>query len=161
MSFLPDCPRLRQGASLRCSPGSNSRAGRSALTERAAVRPLAFGIEWVSQPLRCCSAYHFGRGISGGASQQKYRNFSSTTVFGRPGQPAELASIYVQLAAADASFATGTSTAPVGDRASPRRARTLGPCMTNRCALPATVVRQTVLRKSASAYRPPQIATKS
>jgi hypothetical protein len=26
---------------------------------------------------------------------------------GRPGQPAELASIYVQLAAADASFATG------------------------------------------------------
>jgi len=31
----------------------------------------------------------------------------SQTVFGRPGQPAELASIYVQLAAADASFATG------------------------------------------------------
>ena len=29
------------------------------------------------------------------------------TVFGRPGQPVELASIYVQLAAADASFATG------------------------------------------------------
>jgi NAD(P)-dependent dehydrogenase (short-subunit alcohol dehydrogenase family) len=26
---------------------------------------------------------------------------------GRPGQPAELASIYVQLAAADASYATG------------------------------------------------------
>lgn len=45
--------------------------------------------------------------ISGGASEQKYENFGSTTVFGRPGQPAELASIYVQLAAADASFATG------------------------------------------------------
>lgn len=45
--------------------------------------------------------------ISGGASEQKYKNFGSTTVFGRPGQPAELASIYVQLAAADASFATG------------------------------------------------------
>jgi NAD(P)-dependent dehydrogenase (short-subunit alcohol dehydrogenase family) len=45
--------------------------------------------------------------ISGGASEQKYRNFGSTTVFGRPGQPVELASIYVQLAAADASFATG------------------------------------------------------
>jgi len=29
------------------------------------------------------------------------------TVFGRPGQPVELASIYVQLAASDASFATG------------------------------------------------------
>jgi NAD(P)-dependent dehydrogenase (short-subunit alcohol dehydrogenase family) len=45
--------------------------------------------------------------ISGGASEQKYENFGSTTVFGRPGQPVELASIYVQLAAADASFTTG------------------------------------------------------
>lgn len=45
--------------------------------------------------------------ISGGASEEKYEKFGSTTVFGRPGQPAELASIYVQLAAADASFATG------------------------------------------------------
>ena len=31
--------------------------------------------------------------ISGGASVQKYEHFGSTTVFGRPGQPAELASI--------------------------------------------------------------------
>ncbi len=45
--------------------------------------------------------------ISGGAPAQKYEHFGSTTVFGRPGQPAELASIYVQLAASDASFATG------------------------------------------------------
>lgn len=45
--------------------------------------------------------------ISGGASEQKYKNFGSTTVFGRPGQPVELASIYVQLAAPDASFTTG------------------------------------------------------
>jgi NAD(P)-dependent dehydrogenase (short-subunit alcohol dehydrogenase family) len=45
--------------------------------------------------------------ISGGASVQKYESFGSTTVFGRPGQPVELASIYVQLAASDASFATG------------------------------------------------------
>jgi NAD(P)-dependent dehydrogenase (short-subunit alcohol dehydrogenase family) len=45
--------------------------------------------------------------VSGGASQQKLQSFGSKTVFGRPGQPAELASIYVQLAAADASFATG------------------------------------------------------
>ncbi|MBV8909265.1 MAG: SDR family oxidoreductase [Gammaproteobacteria bacterium] len=45
--------------------------------------------------------------ISGGASVTKYKNFGSATVFGRPGQPAELASIYVQLAAADASFTTG------------------------------------------------------
>jgi NAD(P)-dependent dehydrogenase (short-subunit alcohol dehydrogenase family) len=45
--------------------------------------------------------------ISGGSSEQKYKNFGSTTVFGRPGQPVELASIYVQLAAPDASFTTG------------------------------------------------------
>jgi NAD(P)-dependent dehydrogenase (short-subunit alcohol dehydrogenase family) len=45
--------------------------------------------------------------ISGGSSEEKYRNFGSKTVFGRPGQPVELASIYVQLAAADAGFATG------------------------------------------------------
>jgi NAD(P)-dependent dehydrogenase (short-subunit alcohol dehydrogenase family) len=45
--------------------------------------------------------------ISGGAPEEKYEKFGNTTVFGRPGQPAELASIYVQLAADDASFATG------------------------------------------------------
>jgi NAD(P)-dependent dehydrogenase (short-subunit alcohol dehydrogenase family) len=45
--------------------------------------------------------------ISGGSSVQKYEHFGSTTVLGRPGQPAELASIYVQLAASDASFTTG------------------------------------------------------
>jgi NAD(P)-dependent dehydrogenase (short-subunit alcohol dehydrogenase family) len=45
--------------------------------------------------------------ISGGAGPDKQQMFGSWTPLGRPGQPAELASIYVQLAAADASFATG------------------------------------------------------
>jgi len=45
--------------------------------------------------------------ISGGASMEKLKKFGGQTTFGRPGQPAELASIYVQLAAADASFANG------------------------------------------------------
>ena len=45
--------------------------------------------------------------VGGGASQEKLEKFGSATVLGRPGQPAELASIYVQLAASDASFATG------------------------------------------------------
>jgi NAD(P)-dependent dehydrogenase (short-subunit alcohol dehydrogenase family) len=45
--------------------------------------------------------------VSGGASQKKLKKFGSTTSLGRPGQPAELASIYVQLAAADASYSTG------------------------------------------------------
>jgi NAD(P)-dependent dehydrogenase (short-subunit alcohol dehydrogenase family) len=45
--------------------------------------------------------------VSGGAPMEKLEKFGSQTVFKRPGQPAELASIYVQLAASDASFATG------------------------------------------------------
>lgn len=45
--------------------------------------------------------------ISGGAQPDKQQMFGSWTPLGRPGQPAELASIYVQLAAADASFANG------------------------------------------------------
>jgi NAD(P)-dependent dehydrogenase (short-subunit alcohol dehydrogenase family) len=45
--------------------------------------------------------------ISGGASVLKYTHFGNTTSLGRPGQPVELASIYVQLAASDASFTTG------------------------------------------------------
>lgn len=45
--------------------------------------------------------------VSGGASQEKLQKFGEQTPMGRPGQPAELASIYVQLAASDASYATG------------------------------------------------------
>lgn len=45
--------------------------------------------------------------VSGGATQEKLKNFGGNTPLGRPGQPAELASIYVQLAASDASYATG------------------------------------------------------
>ncbi|HXQ02818.1 MAG TPA: hypothetical protein VN801_07590 [Candidatus Udaeobacter sp.] len=42
-----------------------------------------------------------------GATQEKLKQFGGQTPLGRPGQPAELASIYVQLAANDASYATG------------------------------------------------------
>jgi NAD(P)-dependent dehydrogenase (short-subunit alcohol dehydrogenase family) len=45
--------------------------------------------------------------VSGGATQEKLQQFGGDTPLGRPGQPAELASIYVQLAANDASYATG------------------------------------------------------
>jgi NAD(P)-dependent dehydrogenase (short-subunit alcohol dehydrogenase family) len=45
--------------------------------------------------------------ISGGASAEKQQKFGSQTVFGRPGMPAELAGIYVQLADSQGSFATG------------------------------------------------------
>jgi NAD(P)-dependent dehydrogenase (short-subunit alcohol dehydrogenase family) len=45
--------------------------------------------------------------VSGGASMEKLEHFGGATPLGRPGQPAELGSIYVQLAMNDASFATG------------------------------------------------------
>ncbi|MDJ1480854.1 SDR family oxidoreductase [Cytophagaceae bacterium YF14B1] len=45
--------------------------------------------------------------VSGGATQEKLQKFGGDTPMGRPGQPAELASIYVQLAASDASYSTG------------------------------------------------------
>lgn len=45
--------------------------------------------------------------LGGGAKIEKLEQFGSMTPMGRPGQPAELASIYVQLAASDASYATG------------------------------------------------------
>jgi NAD(P)-dependent dehydrogenase (short-subunit alcohol dehydrogenase family) len=45
--------------------------------------------------------------VSGGATMEKLEKFGSMTPLGRAGQPAELGSIYVQLAASDASYATG------------------------------------------------------
>jgi NAD(P)-dependent dehydrogenase (short-subunit alcohol dehydrogenase family) len=45
--------------------------------------------------------------ISGGATEEKFMNFGGNYPLGRAGQPAELASIYVQLAAEDASYTTG------------------------------------------------------
>jgi NAD(P)-dependent dehydrogenase (short-subunit alcohol dehydrogenase family) len=57
--------------------------------------------------------------VSGGAPPEKYEHFGSTTVLSRPGQPAELASIYVQLAADDASFATGNIYGAGGGKGQP------------------------------------------
>lgn len=45
--------------------------------------------------------------VSGGATMEKLEKFGGDTPLGRPGQPAELGSIYVQLAASDASYANG------------------------------------------------------
>jgi len=45
--------------------------------------------------------------ISGGASVEKQKSFGSHTPLGRPGMPAELAGIYVQLADNQGSFAAG------------------------------------------------------
>ena len=45
--------------------------------------------------------------VSGGASMEKLQKFGGQTPLGRPGQPVELASIYVQLASQDGSYANG------------------------------------------------------
>lgn len=56
---------------------------------------------------------------SGGATQEKVKTFGGDTPLGRPGQPAELASIYVQLAASDASYATGQVYGAAGGNGQP------------------------------------------
>jgi NAD(P)-dependent dehydrogenase (short-subunit alcohol dehydrogenase family) len=45
--------------------------------------------------------------ISGGASEGKVVTFGATSALGRPGQPAELAGIYVRLAEDEGSYTTG------------------------------------------------------
>lgn len=57
--------------------------------------------------------------VSGGATMEKLKKFGGDTPMGRPGQPAELASIYVQLAASDASFATGQIYGSSGGKGQP------------------------------------------
>ncbi len=44
---------------------------------------------------------------SGGASQEKVANFGGSSEFGRPGQPVELAPVYVLLASQEGSYITG------------------------------------------------------
>ena len=57
--------------------------------------------------------------VSGGATMDKLVTFGAKTPMGRPGQPAELGSIYVQLAAADASYATGQVYGAMGGNGTP------------------------------------------
>ncbi len=57
--------------------------------------------------------------VSGGQTQDSLEKFGSDTPLGRPGQPAELASIFVQLAADDASFATGQIYGAAGGNGQP------------------------------------------
>src|SRR6202012_4603332 len=57
--------------------------------------------------------------VSGGASMEKLEKFGGQSSMGRPGQPAELASIYVQLAASDASYTTGAVYGAAGGTGQP------------------------------------------
>jgi NAD(P)-dependent dehydrogenase (short-subunit alcohol dehydrogenase family) len=56
---------------------------------------------------------------SGGQPLDKLVNFGADSPMGRPGQPAELASIYVLLASGESSYATGQVYAAVGGNGGP------------------------------------------
>lgn len=53
---------------------------------------------------------------SGGASQQKVEKFGQASAFGRPGQPVELAPVYVLLASQEGSYITGEVYGVTGGR---------------------------------------------
>jgi NAD(P)-dependent dehydrogenase (short-subunit alcohol dehydrogenase family) len=57
--------------------------------------------------------------VSGGQTQANLENFGADTPLGRPGQPAELASVYVELASAEASYVTGQVYGATGGRGGP------------------------------------------
>jgi hypothetical protein len=56
---------------------------------------------------------------SGGQIPDKLPQFGANTPLGRPGQPAELAPIYVLLASNESSYATGQVYGAVGGRGGP------------------------------------------
>lgn len=57
--------------------------------------------------------------VTGGQLPDKLPNFGKDTPMGRPGQPAELAGIYVLLASHESSYATGQVYGAVGGRGGP------------------------------------------
>jgi NAD(P)-dependent dehydrogenase (short-subunit alcohol dehydrogenase family) len=57
--------------------------------------------------------------VSGGQTPQNVKEFGQTTPIGRPGQPAEIAPLYVQLAAAESSYVTGQIYGESGGRGQP------------------------------------------
>jgi NAD(P)-dependent dehydrogenase (short-subunit alcohol dehydrogenase family) len=57
--------------------------------------------------------------VSGGQTEQKLVQFGADTPLGRPGRPAELAPVYIALAATDATFVTGPIYGASGVRGNP------------------------------------------
>ena len=57
--------------------------------------------------------------VSGGQPQDKIEKFGSETPLGRPGQPAEIAPIYVLLASQESSYATGQVYGAAGGSGNP------------------------------------------
>jgi NAD(P)-dependent dehydrogenase (short-subunit alcohol dehydrogenase family) len=71
------------------------------------VNAVAPGPFWT--PLQMC----------GGQTQDKLQKFGGDTPMGRPGQPAEIATLYVELASAEASYVTGQVFGAAGGSGNP------------------------------------------
>jgi NAD(P)-dependent dehydrogenase (short-subunit alcohol dehydrogenase family) len=57
--------------------------------------------------------------VSGGTTQDKLEKFGGDTPLGRPGQPAEIATVYVDLASSESSYITGQVYGASGGRGNP------------------------------------------
>jgi len=57
--------------------------------------------------------------VSGGQTKDNLVKFGADTPLKRPGQPAEIASLYVLLASSEATFTTGQSFGATGGRGGP------------------------------------------
>jgi NAD(P)-dependent dehydrogenase (short-subunit alcohol dehydrogenase family) len=57
--------------------------------------------------------------VSGGQTQEKLQKFGADTPLGRPGQPAEIATVYVDLASSESSYVTGQVYGAAGGRGNP------------------------------------------
>jgi len=57
--------------------------------------------------------------VSGGQTQEKLEKFGGDTPLGRPGQPAEIATVYVDLASSESSYVTGQVYGAAGGRGNP------------------------------------------
>ena len=57
--------------------------------------------------------------VTGGQPKDKLPSFGKDTPIGRPGQPAELAAVYVLLASPESSYATGQVYGAVGGHGGP------------------------------------------
>lgn len=57
--------------------------------------------------------------VSGGQPQSTIKKFGGTSSLGRPGQPAEIAPIYVLLASQESSYATGQVYGAAGGSGNP------------------------------------------
>jgi NAD(P)-dependent dehydrogenase (short-subunit alcohol dehydrogenase family) len=110
-------PHLRPGSAIVCTSSINAQTPGPQILDYACtkgaimifVRGLAKQV--IDQGIRVNGVapgpFWTPLQVSGGQTEEGLKTFGSTTPMKRPGQPAELASVYVELAAASSSYTTG------------------------------------------------------